>query len=72
MDATFIPSRCLRHWIRDIPTPCYVYDEQGLRTQTEMLLRAFSDRPGFAVRFPVRMNMSGANSSARATKPLRS
>ena len=60
MDATFIPSRCLRHWIADIPTPCYVYDAQGLRTQTESLLRAFSDYPGFAVRFPVRMNPNPA------------
>ena len=60
MNATFVPARCLRNWVGQVPTPFYIYSERGLREQAERLFSAFSQFPGFSVRFPVRMNPNPA------------
>lgn len=59
-DLSFPPARLLKKWAKEIPTPCYVYDEIGLRQHADALFSAFSWNPGLSVVFPVRMNPNPA------------
>lgn len=59
-ELSFPPARLLKKWIKEIPTPCYVYDERGLRQYAEALFSAFSWSTGFSAYFPVRMNPNPA------------
>lgn len=42
--------------LRGLPTPCYVYDEAGLRARARRLRRAFAWNPGFRQYFPICAN----------------
>ena len=41
-------------WVKDIPTPFYVYDEQGIMDTVKDLQQAFAWNPGFREYFAVK------------------
>ena len=41
-------------WVKDIPTPFYVYDEQGIIDTVNAVNQAFSWNPGFREYFAVK------------------
>ena len=43
-----------RDWAKEIPTPFYVYDEEGIRASVRALFAAFSWNKGFGERFAVK------------------
>lgn len=49
-DRVFAPPELLR----TLPTPCYVYDERGIRARAQRLREAFAWNGGYRAFFPVR------------------
>ena len=57
---TDLPDRALKRLIKSLPTPFFLYDEDGIRRIAQELFAAFSWNPGYREYFPVRLNCNPA------------
>lgn len=59
-DRLFLPQQLLLNRARNIPTPFYLYDEDGIRKSARTLLGSFCWNPGHRAYFPITANCSPA------------
>ena len=59
-DRLFLPQQKLLAFARDVPTPFYVYDEDGIRKNARQILGSFRWQPGHRAYFPVSVNNAPA------------
>ena len=59
-DRLFLPQQKLLAFARDVPTPFYLYDEDGIRKTARLILGSFRWNAGHRAYFPVSANSSPA------------
>lgn len=55
-DRLFLPQQKLLAFARDVPTPFFLYDEDGIRKTARLILGSFRRCPGHRAYFPISAN----------------
>ena len=59
-DRLFLPQQELLAFAREVPTPFYLYDEDGVRKTARLILASFRMPAGHRAYFPVGVNNAPA------------